>query len=120
MADYIIYRSGANTVARNTANGTDQFTNTAAESVFNSCISTLSSGGTGGSIYVKRGTYDIGAMITLADNIHIIGEHRDFVTLNSTTASDSILKRTGTITTGFKLKNVTLKSAGLASPIYLA
>ena len=121
MADYIVYKSGSNTIARNTSTGTDQFTNTDSRTVFNSALSTLNSAGSGGTVYVKRGTYTISSGdVTAYDNITMVGEDRDTTIIRSGDASTSPIKKTGVILTGFKLKNLTVDSPGLGSPIYFA
>jgi len=57
--------------------------------------------GTGGTIYLRRGTYDVPVTYAYGDNIRIVGEHESLVTIQPTsfTAQDP--------STGMRFENVT-------------
>jgi hypothetical protein len=119
MTDYIIDKSGSDTRALNTVTNAYEFTNTNSSTVLNSVRSTLDSAG-GGSIFIKKGTYDLPAKMTLCDNLTIVGEERDKTILNNTSTTEQMLFRSGVKTTGFKLINITCKSPGNKPLLYMA
>lgn len=64
--DYVIYRSGANTIALKISDGTTLSTNTDAAVVLQATVDTLdATSGTGGRIYVKPGTYAMASTVTI-------------------------------------------------------
>ena len=58
--------------------------------------------------------------INLFNNIGLVGEDRENTILNNLVTPDRMLKRTGAQTSNLKIRNLTLKSPGNGSPIYLS
>jgi len=110
--DYIIYKSGSNTVAYNTATKTNQYTSSDARTTFSNVSTALNTAG-GGSCFVKKGTYTMvnaASNITMRDNCNWVGEDRDLTILVNQSTTDQMWKRTGSRVTNFKISNMKMTS----------
>jgi len=110
--DYIIYKSGSNTVGYNTATRQEEFSSSDARTTFSNVSTALNSAG-GGSCFVKKGTYTMvntAANIIMRDNCNWVGEDRDLTILVNQSTTDQMWRRTGSRVTNFKMSNMKLTS----------
>jgi hypothetical protein len=108
---YIIYKNGSNYIAFNTVTKTEQFSNTAAETTFNSVIDAMNTAG-GGKAFVKNGLYLFTGPILPKAFTGLIGENNDkTIFRNITNAADSSLFRywagaSSTLLESFTVENI--------------
>src|SRR4030095_14761245 len=120
--DYIIYKSGSNIIAYNTATGANQYSSTDARTTFNNVSDAMNSAG-GGSCFIKKGTYTMAATaanITARDNCAWIGEDRDLTILVNASTTNTMFIRIGGPLVNFKLRNLKFTSAGAEAFLYAA
>lgn len=115
--NYIISRSGANTVAYDVANSTILSTNTNAKIVFQAAVDAANDGVTtfGGLIGVKAGTYliDTGE-VNMRSNVHIVGAGEETTIIQSNTISGAAFRKIGTtVATNFSLSGMTIDCLSL-------
>ena len=82
-ASYVIFTDGTTIYARNGTTGAIDYSGTNAASVINSALSALTSGG---KIFLKAATYEIGTTIYLKDFITLSGENHYATVLKATAA----------------------------------
>ena len=115
--NYIISRSGANTIAYDVANSTILSTDTNAKIVFQAAIDAANNGVTtfGGLIGVKAGTYLIASgEVNMRSNVHIVGAGKDATIIQSNTIAGAAFRKIGTtVVTNFSLSSMTIDCLNL-------
>lgn len=119
--NYIISRSGANTIAYDVANSTILSTNTAPNVPIQAAVDAAAAAG-GGIIGIKAGTYLIsgsGTEVNMKSNVHIVGAGKGATIIQCDTfAGAAFRKITTAIASNFSLRDMTidgLSSAGVSA-----